>query len=67
MKKTIYTVTYLNEVIAIFDDYSDLRNYIFEEFGNDIQEEYEHIVDADECMELCDEIDVHWQKFEIDV
>lgn len=63
--KTIYTVCYDNEVLTIEDDYVDLKDYIFNEFGKDLSEEFERTIDRDEAIEVCHTIGVNWQKFTI--
>jgi len=63
--KTIYTVCYDNEVLTIEDNYVSLKDYIFNEFGKDLSEEFERTIDRDEAIEVCHTIGVNWQKFTI--
>ena len=65
MKKTIYTVTFDNEVLIILDNSIDLKDYIYEEFQKDLSEEFDRCVERNEVLDLCHEIGVNYQKHEI--
>jgi hypothetical protein len=70
MKKTLYTVTYDNEVLYITNSYLDMRDYIWEEFGSDFYDfarEHECTIDDQNCLDYCYELEINWQKFVIKI
>lgn len=69
MKKTLYTVTYENEVLYITDSCFDMRDYIWDEFRGEfyeLEKEHECTIDDQNCLDYCDELEINWQKFTIE-
>lgn len=65
----IYTVTFDNEVLAVFTSYILMREYIWREFEDEFRDlsEYEECdIDEQDCLDYCSELEVTWQEFTVE-
>ena len=65
----IYTVTFDNEVLAVFTSYILMREYVWREFEDefrDLSQDMECDIDEQDCLDYCSELEVTLQSFTVE-